>query len=138
MAERDLKRRKLSKHAIGDLRDRIKFERRSTIAPDYDSAELSIEFTEIATVWAKVETPGLGQTTGSGDRLYNGVNVDPGNNYKFTIRYRADINAFDTVIRWENQLFKIINTGHLSPQRRGQYLEIPAELYGDDSEKANE
>lgn len=136
MAERKVKRRKLTKSAIGDLRDRISLERRSTVYGM--SAEPTEQHTVIAEVWAKVETPRADSIIASGDQFHNGVNTNALPDYRFTIRYRADLNSSDIIIRWRGELYHIEDTGIMSPEKRLEYLVIPARLAGDDTKEANQ
>lgn len=135
MAKREVQRRKLSKSPIGDMRDRISLERRTTVPPQFDNPENTISYVVIAEVWAKVETAFM-VSTGEGDQNYNGVDLQKKPAYKFTIRYRNDLKSSDTVVRWRDQLYKIDDIA--DPEKRQEYLILSSMLRGDDDLGANQ
>jgi SPP1 family predicted phage head-tail adaptor len=119
------------------MRERISLERRVTVPATFNTPEPTEQYTVVATVWAQVDTPRMGDLY-TGDQLYNGVNVQTTPTYRFIVRYRDDISSHDNVIRWNDELYKIYDTGVISPERRSQYLVISARLVGDDTKGANQ
>lgn len=129
MAERKASRRKLPKFPIGDMRDRIILLRRTTVPPQWGQPENTTTLVTIATVWAEVQTKMLA-SQGSGDKIYNGVDLQGKPAYYFTIRYRDDVDAFDTVIEWRDKYYQISSTE--SPEERNEYLTLVSLLKGAD------
>lgn len=136
MAERKVGRRKLTKSAVGDIRDRISLERRVRLPPqDFENSDGSEVLTVIAEVWAKVETAFM-ISQGQGDANYNGVNLEKKPAYRFTIRYRGDLNSSNTVVRFRGKLFAIGEIGN--PELRNEYETLVCPLRGLDTLEANQ
>lgn len=133
MAKRTVEKRKLTKAPIGDMRERISLERRSTVAPDFGQPENTIAYTVISAVWAKVDSISY---QGSGEKMYNGVNVSRVPALRFTIRFRTDLSSFDTVVRWRDQLYQIDAID--SPEERQQYCYLISFLKGAEDLGANQ
>jgi len=133
MAKRTVERRKLTKAPVGDMRDRISLERRTTVPPDFGEPENSIVFEVISEVWAKVDSISY---QGSGERMYNGVNISRVPALRFTIRNRSDLTSFDTIVRWRGQIYQINAID--SPEERLQYTSLISFLKGDESQGANQ
>lgn len=133
MANRTLERRKLTKASVGEMRERVSLERRSTVPPDFGEPENTIDYTVIAEVWAKVDSISY---QGSGEKMYNGVNISRVPALRFTVRFRSDVTTFDTAIRWRGQLYQINAVD--SPEERQQYTYLTSFLKGDDTLGANQ
>jgi len=133
MAKRTVERRKLTKAPVGDMRDRVSLERRTTVPPDFGEPENSIVFEVISEVWAKVDSISY---QGSGERLYNGVNISRVPALRFTIRNRSDLTSFDTIVRWRGQIYQINAID--SPEERLQYTYLVSFLKGSEDEQANQ
>lgn len=128
MASRVIQDRKLRKVSIGDMRDRVSLERRSRQAPVFGSASATMGYSQIAEVWAKVETVYHG-------RVFDGVSIENIPSHKFTIRYRDDITT-ETRIRYNDILYKIVKFDNF--EMRNEYLELYARIDGDDEKEASQ
>lgn len=135
MAKRTVKRRKLTKYSIGDMRDRISIEIKSQ-SVGFDTPEAIQSFTVLATVWAQVDTIEAGGSHSPGDQYYNRVNLDPVTFHIFTIRYRNDLNASNIYIRWKGTLYRIHKIKN--PEENSQYLSLICRKEGDDILKASQ
>ena len=133
MSERRVKRRRLTKFAVGDMRERISLEERSIAPPTFGSQAFTEEYTALDTVWASVETKDFAN---SGQRFFNAVN-DPAltPSHVFTIRWRDDITT-ETRVRWQDELYKLLLL--TDPQERHQYLVLNAKLLGSDEKEVNQ
>ena len=134
MPKRSVEKRKLTKSPIGDMRDRISLERRTTVPPDMGETEASMSFEVIAEVWAKVDA--ITTYQGAGDSSYNGVNTSKVPALKFTFRYQSVIYSSNTVVRWRDKLYAISDVS--SPDERLEYTSIVSILRGNDTLEANQ
>lgn len=135
MAKRIVKRRKLTKYSIGDMRDRISIEVKFQ-SVGLNTPEAIQNFTVLATVWAQVDTIEAGGSHSPGDQYYNGINLDPTTLHIFTIRYRNDLNASNMYIRWKGALYRIHKIKN--PEENFQYLSLVCRKEGDDTLKASQ
>lgn len=129
MGELVVKRRKSKSPQVGDMRDRIVISQRKIGAPAIDgSAAFSQTLTEIATVWASVNTIG-------GHEVFNSVSTNEKRvSILFIIRYRSDVTSAN-IITYKDDNYKILPTENAD--KRNRFLYLLCALLGDDSLEAN-
>jgi SPP1 family predicted phage head-tail adaptor len=132
MSQRRVSRRRLHKESIGDMRDRVRIEKRTTQPPEYNSPEFTESYTLVDEVWAKVST--IGYTIGVKD--YNEINIEERPTHKISIRYHAGINSEDHVIRFNSDLYDIKSV--TNPEERNEYLVFHCRRLGLGSVGANQ
>ena len=130
MPRRSVKHRRLKKYGIGDMRERLTIHTRAVTAPGFDSVDFTETYDTGIDDWASVETP----TVISGVASFNGINVPDGTTHIFIIRFDSSFTA-ENVIRWEGDAYKILRV--TDPDKRQQYLELPARLLGDETLEVN-
>lgn len=130
MSKRQVKRRKLTKYSIGDMKARISIETK-TQTTAFDSPEAIQSFSVFATTWAQVDTVEAGGSSSPGDQYYGGINLDSKTLHIFTIRHRTGLNASNMYIRWEDTLYRIRKIKN--PEENSQYLNLICRKEGDDT-----
>jgi SPP1 family predicted phage head-tail adaptor len=128
MPTRSVRRRRLKKYGIGDMRERITIHTRVITPPDFDGVSFTEEYDAGEEVWASVET------IFKGESLFNSVNVPDNATHRFIIRF-DDTTTSENIIRWEGDAYEILSV--TDPDKRQQYLELPAKLLGDETLEAN-
>lgn len=135
MAKRTAARRSLTKAPIGDMRDRISIERRTSTPPNIGQNDNVIVHTVVKSVWAKVN---ISKDSNQGIQDFNGVNTNDAFRVRFVIREDSSLAlaSSDTVIRWRDEIYKIRSTKPID--ERLEFTEITATLWGDDTQGANQ
>lgn len=128
MAERSVRRRRLRKYSVGDMRERITIHTRTITPPDFNSAAFTETYDAGIEDWASVETPHKGVS------LFSGVNVPDNTTHIFITRFDATWTS-ENIIRWEGDAYKILSI--IDPDKRQQYVEMYARLLGDETKAAN-
>lgn len=128
MATRSVRRRRLKKYSIGDMRERITIHTRTVTPPDFNSASFTETYDAGTEDWASVETPNRGVST------FSGVNVPDGTTHVFVVRFDA-VWSSENIVRWEGDAYEIIDT--MDPDKRQQYVELYCNLLGDQTKAAN-
>lgn len=132
MGEYSLKRRKLTKLSIGDMRDRITLHTREIQPVDYDSYDFEESYDAGTDIWASVSDFTL---SNANRQLFNDVEMNAeGPTHTFGIRYRDWITS-ETMVRWRGETYDIIKVQ--DPEERHQYLLLYARLNGDTTKVAN-
>ena len=126
MPVRQIQRRKLRKVSIGDMRDCISLEVRGIKAPSFSNVGFSEAYTQLAEVFAKVETE-------FNARVFDGVSIDEKPSHKFTVRWRDDVTN-ETRVRWKDVLYRIVRIDDY--EGREEYTEIFAMIDGDDTKES--
>lgn len=133
MSERKVRRRKLTKLSVGDMRERVSLKERSITPPDFNSASFTENYIQIAEVWAVVETKDF---SSSGQVLFAEVNdPDARPSHRISIRYRDDITS-ETRISWRDELYEILPVTNF--EERNGYLMLDCKLMGSDTREANQ
>ena len=134
MGKRELKRRRLQKTAIGDMRDRIELFTRAVTPPVDGSATAEETYTLIDKACAKVETV---TTFNAGRHAFSDVNVAPNEQptHVFTIRFRSDVTA-EAIVQYAGDNYEIKRTS--DPDKRRQYLQLFTRIKGGSTVPANQ
>jgi head-tail adaptor len=130
MPTRSVRRRRLKKYGIGDMRELITVHTRVITPPDFDSVSFTEEYDAGTEMWASVETP----TVRNGVAYFDGVNVPDGTTHVFIVRFDDSITS-ENIIRWDGEAYKILFIR--DPDKRLQYLELSTRLLGDETLDAN-
>ena len=133
MSRRRVSRRRLTKISIGDMRECISLETRTTLPPQFGQNTFTETYTVLDEVFAKVET--LEDQLGERND-YDGVNITNLATHKFTFRYLENVSKYSTYIRYNGELYRI--EGIADPEERHEYLIVRARLKGSDNLEANQ
>ena len=117
--------KKKKSYCIGDFNERITF---LTRAMNSSSFDLSETFTDIATVWARIETDN------KSTEFFNGVDLINSYTHSIIVRYRNDITA-ENWIRFNDEIYKILNTENINSEN--SWLKIKAIRKGSELVEAN-
>lgn len=98
---------------IGDLRERVTIQSFSE-APD-GGHSLTPTYTDLATVWAKVEDL-------DGIKKFNAIQIDPLLTHRITIRYRSDVTSEHWILLGTRR-FRIRNVANRHERERFLVLE---------------
>jgi head-tail adaptor len=128
MSVRKVNKRKLTKFAIGDMRDRIEIFIRSIVPPGANSASPDEEYTLLREIWARLDHLLPGKV------IFDEVDTDNQPTHIFTIRFWDDITSQNR-IKNENDYYKIVKV--IDPQRRQEYLQLYCKLMGATIREAN-
>lgn len=146
MSVREVKKRRLKKYAIGDMRDRITLYPRSITAPVYNTTSSTELYENGMEVWASVFTFERKK------EIFDNVNVSETASHSFTIRLDTTKIGFplyfpivfssfsfgitsEYMIVWEGKIYEILKTSH--PDGRKQYVELLSRLKGKQTLAAN-
>lgn len=111
---REVIKRKNRVSCIGDMRERVKLHNRAIQVPEFESYDVTEDFTEITTVWANVRTV-------SGQTFFTGASVDVGLSHEIIIRYNANVNS-ETWIEYKDNNLKIVSVENLD--ERSEFLRL--------------
>lgn len=132
MSIRKIKKRRLKKYTVGDMRERIKVHTRNIQAPPENSAKFS-ELYDLGTDrWSFVETLDL---QGSASKRFDNVELSDTPSHIFTIRFMKNI-SIENVIQWNGDYFKILAVQN--PDGRSEYSELISVAKGDLTMEANQ
>lgn len=132
MSKRQVKRRRMKKTAVGDLRSLITVWERKVEAPTASSVSVVEAHENPEQEWAKVETVG---TMAVGQNRFDGVNLnESGHSHVFTLRY-TDTYTAENIVEWEGDFYDILETDN--PDGRFEYLELFCIIKGDKNLEAN-
>jgi len=92
--------RKKRQICIGDMDEQILLQDRGIGEPLFGSVDFGEDFTNIATVWAAVETV-------NGKTFFDSVNTETDITHHFYIRFDASVTA-ETWITWDSRRFDIL------------------------------
>lgn len=132
MPRRKVRHRPLKKYPIGDMRERITLHVRAITEPDFDSAEFTETYDEGVECWAMVETPTVNF---KGQNIFDGVNINEAATHVFIIRFDSEFTA-QNMIKFEGETYDILPIDN--PDRRDEYLILPARLLGNSDLRVNE
>ena len=99
--------KKKKEYCIGDLDKRVILQSRSTNSNSFD---LSETFTDIATVWARIET------NNKATEFFDGVNLNKAYSHIIVIRYRNDLNGIDTWIEYNDERYNVIDIENINEE----------------------
>jgi SPP1 family predicted phage head-tail adaptor len=142
MGELKVRRRKSRSPQIGDMRERIIFNRRSLEPPAFNSASMVQTLVPYSTKWAKVESV-------QPDKVFDNVNLAEKIGFIFTTRYFEDSDLqvpfqdLDPgpavksrfVITYDNQNYRIRAVE--DPDKRKRFLWMFCTLLGGSTEPVN-
>lgn len=131
MPTRKVQRRPFRHTPIGDRRELIRIHTRGITAPAFGSASFSESYDAGILTWASVTALGL---AGSGQRLFDGVQMAVTPTHIFDIRYRPNITA-ENIIHYQTQYYQILYVN--DPENRHILLMLYAALKGDDTLEVN-
>ena len=129
-----IRRRKSRSPQVGDMRERIVINERAIGAPATGSAAFRQTLTEIAPVWASVETLKGVEVFDDVSRESSSQGITAGATHLFTIRYRNDV-TFSNIITFDGNNYKILPVDN--PDLRKRWLFLFCQLLGDDGLEAN-
>ncbi len=131
MAVRKVSRRKLTKHQLGDLRERIEVGDNILRPAGFGKSGMRRTFVLEGEVWAKVETV---TSVSSGEVIFNGVNIATNASHVFVMRYREGFTT-EKWIRWRGQAYEVDKV--MEPEERNQYTVVFAYFEGTQTKLAN-
>lgn len=146
MSIREVKRRRLKKYSIGDMRERITLYPREITAPTYSTTSPTELYENGLEVWASVETLERKK------EIFDDVNVSETASHSFTIRFNSTKYGFplqlpltfttftfgitsEYMVIWEGKIYEILKTSH--PDGRKEYVELLSRLQGKQTLAAN-
>jgi head-tail adaptor len=129
MSTRRVNKRKLTKFAVGDMRDRIEIFVRSVIAPGAGSASVTEEYVLLREIWSRLDHLIPGKV------IFDEVDTGGQPTHIFTIRFWLDITTQNRV-KFDNDYYKIVKV--VDPQGRKEYLRLYCKLMGSFDRIANE
>jgi len=112
---------------IGDLKDRIELSIRSQVSKNDGKIKSIMDFTSLATVWAKV-------TTTRGSQLFDGVEISDPFTHQIEIRFRDDIDA-EKWIDFKDNRYDIVDVQDYD--ERNEFLLLLCKKKGDQTKEAN-
>lgn len=112
---------------IGDLKDRIEIFLRSQVSKNDGKIKSVMDFSSVATVWAKV-------TTTRGSQLFDGVELADPFTHEIEIRFRADIDA-EKWIDFKGNRYDIVDVQDYD--ERNEFLLLLCKKKGDQTKEAN-
>lgn len=112
---------------IGDLKDRIELSIRSQVSKNDGKIKSVMDFTALATVWAKV-------TTTRGSQLFDGVEISDPFTHQIEIRYRDDVDA-EKWIDFKGNRYDIVDVQDYD--ERHDFLLLLCKKKGDQTKEAN-
>lgn len=109
-------RRKSRSVCIGDMNTLIKLQNRNITPPLFGDPDFDEEFTDVAEVWAMVNTV-------SGKTVFDGVNTDINVTHEIYIYYDATVTA-ETWVELNGKRLDIVPNGVENLEERDEFLKL--------------
>lgn len=114
MPKRQKNQRKKRQVCIGDMDEQIILQDRGIGEPLFGSVDFDEDFTNIATVWAAINTV-------SGKTFFDGVNTETNITHEFFIRFDASVSA-ETWVEWNSRRFDILDAENY--EERSEFMKL--------------
>lgn len=128
MSTRNVNKRKLTKFAVGDMRDRIEIFTRSIVSPGAGSASVTENYVLLREIWARRDNLEPGAV------IFDDVDEGGQPTDIFTVRFWDDITSQER-IEIDVDYYKIVKV--INPQRRKEYLRLYSKFMGPTDRIAN-